>query len=164
MIGRTPTQQVWNHFSSMATLQKLLQIYMLPVPCQAKHAVAVNQIVDCSFQAPLSINIWSARIRASPLHQRSKLVTSEGIERETMSIVTSHTLLCRPARSSDGLFFGCVKPAVVGLPCASVGKNRPRSICYSVDTKSNDHQFNISPVGKFLLVYVHRLCFICFKY
>ncbi|PUZ39619.1 hypothetical protein GQ55_9G341100 [Panicum hallii var. hallii] len=64
-----------------------------------------------------------------------------------MSTVTSHTLLSRPARSSAGLSFGCVKPAVVGLPCASAGKNRPRSICYSVDTKSTDHQFNISPVA-----------------
>ncbi|KAG2538694.1 hypothetical protein PVAP13_9NG398714 [Panicum virgatum] len=63
-----------------------------------------------------------------------------------MSTITSHTLLSRPARSPGGLFF-----AVVGLPCASVGKNRPRSICYSVDTKSTDHQFNISPVGMFLL-------------
>ncbi|RCV43347.1 hypothetical protein SETIT_9G287100v2 [Setaria italica] len=64
-----------------------------------------------------------------------------------MSTVTSHTLLSRPTISSAGLSFGFVKPAVVGLPCASAGKNRPRSICYSVDTKSADHQFNISPVA-----------------
>ncbi|CAL4932890.1 unnamed protein product [Urochloa decumbens] len=64
-----------------------------------------------------------------------------------MSTVTSHTLLSRPARSSAGFSFGCVKPAVVSLTCASAGKNRPRSICCSMDTKSADHPFNISPVA-----------------
>ncbi|CAN6299800.1 unnamed protein product [Urochloa humidicola] len=65
-----------------------------------------------------------------------------------MLTVTSNALLSRPARSSAGLSFGSMKPAVVGLPCASAGKNRSRSsICYSVDTKSTDHPFNISPVA-----------------
>uniref|UniRef100_A0A0A8ZEG9 SHSP domain-containing protein n=1 Tax=Arundo donax TaxID=35708 RepID=A0A0A8ZEG9_ARUDO len=64
-----------------------------------------------------------------------------------MSTVTSQTLLSRPARSSAGASLGFLKPAVVALPCAPAGKNRARSLCYSVDRKSIDHPYDISPVA-----------------
>ncbi|KAL6642482.1 hypothetical protein ACP70R_020663 [Stipagrostis hirtigluma subsp. patula] len=65
-----------------------------------------------------------------------------------MSTVTSHTLLSRPARYSAGVSPGCMKPSVASFPRAPAGKtNRPRSLCYSADPKSTDHQFSISPVA-----------------
>ncbi|XP_062201034.1 uncharacterized protein LOC133903623 [Phragmites australis] len=64
-----------------------------------------------------------------------------------MTTVVSHTLLSRPTRSSAGASLGFLKPAVVSLPCAPAGKNRPRSICYSSDPKSTEHPFDISPVA-----------------
>uniref|UniRef100_A0A0A9BCY4 SHSP domain-containing protein n=1 Tax=Arundo donax TaxID=35708 RepID=A0A0A9BCY4_ARUDO len=64
-----------------------------------------------------------------------------------MSTVTSHTLRSRPATASAGASVGFLKPAVVAFPCAPAGKNRPGSLCYSVDPKSTDHPYDISPVA-----------------
>ncbi|TVU31305.1 hypothetical protein EJB05_22987 [Eragrostis curvula] len=69
-----------------------------------------------------------------------------------MSTLTSHILLSSPARSSAIPSLGRLKPAVVALPCAPAGKRRPRSICCSVDPKSTDHPYGISPVA---LVHPH---------